>query len=190
MLYEPCNVLLVFDDKNPRPPCFRQYHHLTVVNGRFRAVTRALNVGYRCDGDARGAKGAKWCEKGGDAGNARLARRSEDAANFGDESGGRAGLRHEPVASGARGTLQLARPSCAVSATTGMCDVRVSFLRRRVASHPSMTGKLRSIRTTSGECDVVCVIASTPFPASMTSKPDSIKLFRVHLAQVGLVFDE
>jgi hypothetical protein len=41
------DVLLVFDDQDACSSGFRGCHPSTVVNGGFRAVTAALNVGYR-----------------------------------------------------------------------------------------------------------------------------------------------
>ena len=61
----------------------------------------------------------------------------------------------------------------AVSATTGMCRVRASFFRRRVASQPSRPGKDRSIRITSGKSSNAFSSASSPFFASALRNPET-----------------
>src|ERR1700730_6167827 len=62
-----------------------------------------------------------------------------------------------------------------VSATTGMCCVRSSAFSRLVASHPSMSGMERSIRIRSGFSFLALSMASTPFCASATRKPQNFR---------------
>src|SRR5262245_23210076 len=77
---------------------------VNLVNLRFRAVTETLNVGYT---SRRYETSAPF-----DVPFVPQARRGpltgEDAADFGDQGVGRAGLGHEPVAAGACCTLQFA----------------------------------------------------------------------------------
>src|SRR5882757_353310 len=59
----------------------------------------------------------------------------------------------------------------AVSAITGIFRVASLALIRRVASQPSITGRLMSIRMRSGNCDVAISTPCCPSMAIDTSKP-------------------
>jgi hypothetical protein len=61
--------------------------------------------------------------------------------------------------------------ACAVSAITGMPAVVGSALMRRVASQPSMTGRLMSIRISSGSSLKALATPAAPSSAITTSKP-------------------
>src|SRR5262249_3031037 len=65
----------------------------------------------------------------------------------------------------------------AVSAITGMRLVAASALIRRVASSPSIPGRLRSIRTRSGCSDAAMATPSAPSVATMTVKPARVSRF-------------
>src|SRR5438270_1751626 len=58
-----------------------------------------------------------------------------------------------------------------VSATTGMCAVRLSPFSNRATSVPSMSGSRMSIRITSGRCASADATASAPQAASTVRKP-------------------
>src|SRR5450759_4758442 len=61
--------------------------------------------------------------------------------------------------------------ACAVSAMTGICAVILAALTRRVASQPSITGKLISIKIKSGCSLSAIVTACSPSTAMTTSNP-------------------
>ena len=61
--------------------------------------------------------------------------------------------------------------ACAVSAITGIDFVSGAILRRRVASHPSNTGRLISIKISAGDSDFARARPCAPSKAIMTSNP-------------------
>ena len=80
--------------------------------------------------------------------------------------------------------------ACAVSAMTGMCRVASSAFRRRVASQPSISGRLMSMRIRSGA--TVCAVAMPS--GSVVSRNDLVSFAdqapRQHVPVHFVVFDE
>ena len=72
-----------------------------------------------------------------------------------------------------------------VSATIGMCRVRSSSFRRRVASQPSIRGSAKSIRMMSGRSSTVFSMASRPLVASATRYPETADTRRTSRAHPG-----
>ncbi len=59
--------------------------------------------------------------------------------------------------------------ACADSATMGIWRVSLAAFRRRVASQPSRTGRLRSMRMSAGSSHRAASIPCAPSPAITTS---------------------
>ena len=80
----------------------------------------------------------------------RLRSRRQHALDLRDQRIGEARLGHERIAAACRAPSACPASACPVNATIGICRVRWSNFRRRVASHPSIRGRARSIRMMSG----------------------------------------